>query len=511
MSYKIFTIFRSYFKLLVPIILFLGKVAYAADQDIMQIDIVNPQHGISHNRIEHYNVAADGIVINNSRHGEITNNLGFVNANKNLNEPAKTILFEVTGAGRSELKGITTILGDQAKLILVNPNGIACDGCRFINAHAVELRTGSGEVSVDRISASPNTDIIISGKKVDVKSIDGARYLIISGQEVANSLQLNNVENIEIVEPNVDFSIVTPTEIKGVFKFTGRDFKVQDIFKAKNVELDLSGDFINDENGNIIVKEQWHSIGNGFANYKKIDVGTVFEVTGTHFINDKGASIASGSIKLNLTGKMADGNGLYQGSNSILESRDGGMKLIAPEGGMYFGYKKEFVETSDNKNEFKFIGSQLLSRNGPIHIQAGGNVIFDGTQVLGDIIAEAKGEIKENNLIGSYPVVRVVNKDEIRERKVFDHVHRWCPSGVTIFGGCVGGPKSEDVYRTESYVEKVSAQETHSQEVALKAGFAGNKQFFANKAAASCNDLDVDYLKFVSSANEYDYDNIVRA
>jgi len=65
--------------------------------------------------------------------------VGFIDANKNLkNESAKVILFEVTGASRSELQGATTIAGDKANFILANPNGITCNGCSCPNKERIE-------------------------------------------------------------------------------------------------------------------------------------------------------------------------------------------------------------------------------------------------------------------------------------------------------------------------------------------------------------------------------------
>ena len=126
--------------------LFLSKAVFAADivvdnknaattpqltrtdGGVPQINIVAPENGLSHNRFEQYNVDAKGVVINNSRLGDNAKDLELIGANENLKTAAaKTILFEVTGASRSELNGISTVVGEQANFILANPNGITCE------------------------------------------------------------------------------------------------------------------------------------------------------------------------------------------------------------------------------------------------------------------------------------------------------------------------------------------------------------------------------------------------
>jgi filamentous hemagglutinin family protein len=582
------------------------------DKGVPQIDIVKPQNGLSHNRFEQYNVGVPGVVINNSCLGENVAEVGLIDANKNLkNESAKVILFEVTGASRSELQGATTIAGDKANFILANPNGIICNGCSFINTHDVELRTdrlhsvvdgqinwerdlkGDIYIGKDGITARNGALVLSSGKikiegavsakdllraeahfadttneknekseKNEKYAIDvsasapitaGKVYLIATGEgagvkisapksqaiitnkedinieakgpvDIAGGLYSANNLNIKAVDLNAD----APIKADGDFKFIGRNFKNQNTFAARNINLGLSGDFVNEANGAITAKNMWSSANKGFTNNGKINVDKAFKVQGDYFVNDNGGSVSAGSTEIHLAGKREDGNSLYQRSNSILESREGGMELVAPDGGMYFGYKKEFTGDGDNKDGFRFVGSQLISRGGPIHIQSGGSVVFDGTQVSGDVVVEAKGEVKENKLEGSYKngvrdvttkenKVRTVMKSEsYTAREVVSRTKECVNRGP--FGMCFGYDWEDhwgNVVHTrtvpvlEIYVEETTTHETHFQGVALNTNFAGNKQIFANKgdllfkeAAIQYEDLsatdNIDYLKFVS-------------
>ena len=68
---------------------------------------------------------------------------GNISGNSNLtNGPAGIILNEVTGSKLSELNGMLEIAGQQASLIIANPNGINAAGVGFINTNRAVLTTG---------------------------------------------------------------------------------------------------------------------------------------------------------------------------------------------------------------------------------------------------------------------------------------------------------------------------------------------------------------------------------
>ncbi len=106
--------------------------------------------GVSKNTFIDFNVGREGIVLNNS-----TSKLGgalYANPNLSPNGPVATIILnEVTSTKGSKLYGPTEIHGGKADYILANPNGIACDGCGFINTPRVSLITGSSRIDKGRI------------------------------------------------------------------------------------------------------------------------------------------------------------------------------------------------------------------------------------------------------------------------------------------------------------------------------------------------------------------------
>ena len=103
---------------------------------------------LSVNYFEQFNVGKEGVHIDNSEVKE------------------KVILNEVTSNKKSSLEGKISVLGQNADLIIANPNGIDCYGCQF---------SGSDKV------------MLISGK---LDSITGEKFYLSDGY-----VNLNNVNN----------------------------------------------------------------------------------------------------------------------------------------------------------------------------------------------------------------------------------------------------------------------------------------------------------------------------
>lgn len=113
------------------------------------INIATPNNtGISHNQFHSFNVGKQGVVLNNATTPVNTQLAKQVNANANLKgNVAHLIINEVVGNGYSQLLGKLEVAGEQAKVVIANPNGITCDGCSFINTPAITLTTGKPQFS----------------------------------------------------------------------------------------------------------------------------------------------------------------------------------------------------------------------------------------------------------------------------------------------------------------------------------------------------------------------------
>lgn len=100
------------------------------------VNIVAPdKQGLSNNVYSQFNVGSKGLILNNSAAISKTKLAGYIYGNAHLKAsgPASVILNQVVSTRKSELKGYLEVAGTPATVIVANPNGIACDGCGFIN------------------------------------------------------------------------------------------------------------------------------------------------------------------------------------------------------------------------------------------------------------------------------------------------------------------------------------------------------------------------------------------
>ncbi|WP_161831170.1 hemagglutinin repeat-containing protein [Pseudovibrio sp. POLY-S9] len=161
-----------------------------APNGVPVVNIVTPtSSGLSHNKFLDFNVGKDGLILNNSIQMSPSDLGGIIEQNPNLkNGAASLILNEVTSSNRSLLQGPTEVHGQAASYILVNPNGMTCNGCGFINIPKATLSTGvphveNGilkEIIVDQgsVTIGPNG---LSAQETDYFDIV-ARSIEINGQ-----------------------------------------------------------------------------------------------------------------------------------------------------------------------------------------------------------------------------------------------------------------------------------------------------------------------------------------
>ncbi|MDQ7011544.1 MAG: hypothetical protein Q9M29_06950, partial [Mariprofundaceae bacterium] len=75
------------------------------------VNIASPNAaGLSHNRFTHYNVNANGLILNNARTTAVRTQLGgYITGNPHLSNNARLILNEVTSTNRAQLNGFTEV------------------------------------------------------------------------------------------------------------------------------------------------------------------------------------------------------------------------------------------------------------------------------------------------------------------------------------------------------------------------------------------------------------------
>ncbi|RDU70627.1 filamentous hemagglutinin N-terminal domain-containing protein [Helicobacter aurati] len=213
------------------------------------IDIVNiakpSQVGISNNFYQEFNVAQEGLILNNILSKEVlanTNLAGFIYSNPNLDRAtAKLILNQVTGDNISKLLGYIEIAGNKADMLLANPNGITCKNCGFINAGNISLATGAlSKEELDRLNSlreyNENTQISLNIRQgqILVEALDAKNVasltLLAKNMKVKDSLQAQNLR-ILLGSNQISFSPIT---------LLYRPIKLNDEEKSEALALDVA-------------------------------------------------------------------------------------------------------------------------------------------------------------------------------------------------------------------------------------------------------------------------------
>lgn len=153
-----------------------------AGNGVPVVNIATPSaNGLSHNKFTDYNVGQQGLILNNATDKLQSTQLGgIIIGNSNLKGGAAgLILNEVTSGNPSQLRGYTEVAGQQAHVVVANPNGITCAGCGFINTPRVTLSTGKP---------------VVEGGRLDRFDVEGGQVSI-----EGNGLNSSNVDQFDLI------------------------------------------------------------------------------------------------------------------------------------------------------------------------------------------------------------------------------------------------------------------------------------------------------------------------
>lgn len=171
-----------------------------ANNGVPVVNIATPNgSGLSHNKFTDYNVGQQGLILNNATKNLQSTQLGgVILGNPNLQgRAANLILNEVTGGSPSQLRGYTEVAGQQAHVIVANPNGITCNGCGFINTPRATLTTGKPIIEdgrLDRLQVDGGA-ISIEGQGLNASNVDQFDLITRSAQ-INAELQANKLSII---------------------------------------------------------------------------------------------------------------------------------------------------------------------------------------------------------------------------------------------------------------------------------------------------------------------------
>ncbi|MDC9598605.1 two-partner secretion domain-containing protein [Xenorhabdus anantnagensis] len=88
--------------------------------------------GMSRNTYKEFNVEKQGLVLNNSLTKITSELVGKLDKNPNFkNRSEELIVNEIVGGNQSQLLGTLEVVGDKAKVIITNPNGVMINGASY--------------------------------------------------------------------------------------------------------------------------------------------------------------------------------------------------------------------------------------------------------------------------------------------------------------------------------------------------------------------------------------------
>lgn len=137
--------------LLTSSVVYADPSSYTHSSGVTVVDIEKPNAaGVSHNLYRDFNVGPNGTILNNSGDDVNHGNFGNIARNNNMTSgSASVILNEVTSRNASSLQGFIEVNGKKADVVIANPNGITCSGCRFVNTNKAILTTGKVNMTSD--------------------------------------------------------------------------------------------------------------------------------------------------------------------------------------------------------------------------------------------------------------------------------------------------------------------------------------------------------------------------
>ncbi|MBD8163321.1 hemagglutinin repeat-containing protein, partial [Erwinia persicina] len=289
-----------------------GSQVDKAGNGVPVLNIATPnQAGISHNQFKDYNVGKPGLILNNAT-GPLTQTQlgGLIQNNPHLTagKEARGIINEVVGGNRSQLQGFTEVAGKAANVMVVNPFGITCNGCGFINTPQVTLTTGK-----------PTFD-----SKGNVSSLDVSRGSIIVEGKGLNASQSDALSIIaRATEINADIHARDLTVIVGSNRVDAQG-KVTAVSSASSppaVAVDtgaLGGMYAN--RIRLVSSDKGLGVNLGNLNARQGDI--TLDASGKLSVSN---SLASGALKVH--GQAVALSGDHKAGGDIMVSSDGDVTL----------------------------------------------------------------------------------------------------------------------------------------------------------------------------------------
>lgn len=196
-----------------------------AANSVPVVSIATPNtSGVSQNHWQEFDVDEKGLVFNNSTSDGMSVLAGYLNANPQLmGRSASVIVNEVHGTKASELLGTLEVFGTPAAVVISNPQGIRCRGCRFHHASEVQL-----------YGKTLDWETIPLENTLETFSMEGDRLSIRSPIKTKKTLSLKGNTSVESFSPLTSGKI----SIEGGELTLSGDITSE----TENIEINATGD-----------------------------------------------------------------------------------------------------------------------------------------------------------------------------------------------------------------------------------------------------------------------------
>lgn len=385
--------------------------------------------GVSHNQYTTFNVDPAGVILNNAQNTALTQQAGYVTANPNLvNGAARVILNEVTSTNRSQLNGYTEVAGQQAEVIIANPNGISCNGCGFINTSRGILTTGTpvigagGSLDAFRVTSG---DIQIGTAGLNATNLTQldliTRSVQVNGELWANNLNVitgsNQVDYTTLGVQIIQGQGTAPTVSIDVAQLGGMYAnKIRLIGTEAGVGVNSAGtlaaqagDFTLDTQGQITLTGKTTATANlslnsatGIANSGTLYAQQNATLTSTGSIINSGLTTAQGNLTLNAASLTSTGT-LGAGIDANGNATQAGDLTITTQGQVQAtGNNIAGRNVSITATDINLANSRTQAANSLSLIASAGNIDLSSAQtqaIAGSVTATASGTL--NNSAGN--------------------------------------------------------------------------------------------------------------
>ncbi|NIL04698.1 filamentous hemagglutinin N-terminal domain-containing protein [Yersinia mollaretii] len=328
------------------------------------VNIVAPdENGLSHNKYKRFNNAIgkgfNELILNNT----LADSPGATGNPHLTDKPARVILNEVTSNQPSQLYGSLSVAGRTAHVIIANPSGITCEGCRFSNTGHVTLTTGVPVVHAGTLLGYDVNRGVIHIEKNGLKHNDEPyTFLDLFAGSLKVNGEIRSSDVIAIIGKHaVSFSKSDETiAIRAIGGFSG------DYRKAVNVDVSQLGRMYSDR---IFIKTSGGSV----VNKGIIDADVIVNISSSFAIRNNNGTISSHKVKLK--------------SEGFIDNRLGQIKSQRQDLPSHVNAKEKFA--------IRLVGRNIFNKEGGIYTNSG-SISIQATDTVGNV----QGAIKSNSTVG---------------------------------------------------------------------------------------------------------------